>query len=79
MVYKSHKGAVIASIMVTAVIGFANLFTIAEPTLTSPEGISKTITMLAGPLLFAIIGFVLFTIYEKKYGKKSDKNDKLAG
>lgn len=79
MVYKSHKGAVIASIMVTAVIGFANLFTIAEPALTSPEGISKTITMLAGPLLFAIIGFVLFTIYEKKYGKKSDKNDKLAG
>ena len=42
----------------TAVVAFANIFTIIEP-LTSGDYV-KTIWMIAGPLLFGIIALLLY-------------------
>ena len=74
VVYKSYGAAMIASVIVTAIIGFANIFTIIEPALSSSEGMSKTITMIGGPLVFSVVGFGLFTFYEIKHVKKSKKS-----
>ena len=78
VVYKSYGMAMFAAIVVTAIIGFANIFTIIEPVITSPSGLIKTITMVGGPLLFSIVGYVLYTRYENKYIKKKNKSDKVA-
>ncbi|MFR9071181.1 MAG: glutamate/gamma-aminobutyrate family transporter YjeM, partial [Paraclostridium sp.] len=79
VVYKSYGAAMIASVIVTAIIGFANIFTIIEPALSSPEGMSKTITMIGGPLVFSVVGFGLFTFYEIKHVKKSKESKKVMG
>ncbi|MGL6104872.1 glutamate/gamma-aminobutyrate family transporter YjeM [Romboutsia sp.] len=74
--YKSYGVALAASIAVTGVVGFANLFTIIEPALSSKEGMVQTVAMIAGPVTFSIIGFVLFTIYENKSKSKNILNKK---
>jgi len=76
VVYKSYGLSLIIAIIVTSVIGIANVFTIVEPALSSADGMSKTLTMIGGPLAFSIIGFILYTVYENKYGKKKDNEDK---
>ena len=68
VVYKSYKGALFASIVVSIVVGFANIFTIIEPALNGE--MSKTITMILGPVLFSIIAIILYNRYEKKYLSK---------
>ena len=67
MVYKSYSVALIASIIVTVFVGFANVFTIIEPALSG--NMLNTIMMIAGPVVFAIIAFILYTVYERKYIK----------
>lgn len=68
VVYKSYKGALFASIVVSIVVGFANIFTIIEPALNGE--MSKTVTMILGPVLFSIIAIILYNRYEKKYLSK---------
>jgi amino acid transporter len=70
MVYKSYSVALIASIIVTVFVGFANVFTIIEPALSG--NMLNTIMMIAGPVVFAIIAFILYTVYERKYIKSRD-------
>ena len=70
MVYKSYSIALIASIIVTVFVGFANVFTIIEPALSG--NMLNTIMMIAGPVVFAIIAFILYTVYERKYIKSRD-------
>ncbi|WP_373601000.1 glutamate/gamma-aminobutyrate family transporter YjeM [Paraclostridium bifermentans] len=79
VVYKTKTSAIIAAVIVTAIVGFANVFTIIEPVLTSPDGLKKTLTMIGGPLAFALTGFILFTVYENKHGKKANKSEKAVG
>lgn len=79
VVYKTKTIATVLAVIVTAVVGFANLFTIIEPALSSPEGISKTLTMIGGPLLFSIVGFTLYTVYENKHGEKAKNSKKVLG
>ncbi|MGL6105945.1 glutamate/gamma-aminobutyrate family transporter YjeM [Romboutsia sp.] len=66
VVYKSYGAALTASIIVSVVVGFANVFTIIEPSITSMSLNTNTIFMLAGPIIFTIIAFVLYNRYEKK-------------
>ncbi len=68
--YKSYGMALAFSVIVTVVVGFANIFTIIEPAVTSAEGMYKTVAMIAGPLFFGLAGFILYTVYEIK-NKKS--------
>ncbi|MCU9809532.1 glutamate/gamma-aminobutyrate family transporter YjeM [Paraclostridium sp. AKS46] len=65
VVFKTQASATISAIIVTGIVGFANVFTIIEPLMDSPARVSDTLTMVGGPLLFALAGFVLFTVYEK--------------
>ena len=76
MVYKSYGLALVASIVVTVIIGFANLFTIIEPVITSPSGLVKTLTMIGGPLLFSLVGYLLYSNYERKHIKNN--SDRLS-
>lgn len=65
-IFKSYKSALIATIMVTFTVGFANFFTIIQP---ATEGdLQSTIWMIAGPLVFTIAAFWMYHRYEKKKG-----------
>ncbi|MEG1798496.1 MAG: glutamate/gamma-aminobutyrate family transporter YjeM, partial [Clostridium sp.] len=63
MVYKSQAISTVVAIVVTAVIGFANAFTIVEPLLSSPMRVGDTIAMIGGPLTFSVVGIILFSVY----------------
>lgn len=63
-VYKSKAFAIIVAIIVTATVGFANLFTIIEPALNGDY--TSTIAMIAGPLVFTIIALIILYIGDKK-------------
>ena len=67
-IYKSYTLALIASIIVTVVIGFANLFSIIEPGLAKGNWLD-TLLSGGGPLLFALIAFLLYKNYESKQTK----------
>ena len=64
VVYKSYMSALVSSIIVSIAVGFANIFSIIEPALSG--AITKTVFMIAGPLMFSIIGFILYSRYERK-------------
>lgn len=66
-IYKSHSLALTATIVVTFIIGIANVFSIIEPAINNK--LSDTLFAGGGPLLFAIIAYLLYTNYEKKYIK----------
>ena len=78
VVYKSVGMATTFSVIIGILVGFANVFTIIEPTLSSPAGLTDTLTMIAGPVAFGLIGFWLYSRYDKKYGRKSNDNNKKA-
>ncbi len=67
IVYKSYGIALTASIIVSFVVGFANVFSIIEPAINGR--ITDTIFMIAGPVLFSIIAFILYYLYERKVSK----------
>ncbi|NMM63573.1 glutamate/gamma-aminobutyrate family transporter YjeM [Clostridium sp. P21] len=63
-VFKSNAWTWIAVIVVTFTIGFANFFTIIEPAVHGK--LKDTIWMIAGPIFFGIVAFVMHYLYEKK-------------
>jgi len=67
VVYKSYGIALTVSIIVIIMVGFANVFTIIEPSIDQGGISTETIFMLAGPILFTIIAFILYYLYERKY------------
>ncbi len=77
VVYKSLGMATTFSVIIGILVGFANVFTVIEPSLSSPAGIGKSLTMIGGPVVFGLVGFLLYTLYEKKHVKNAN-NDKKA-
>ena len=67
-IYKSHNIALIATIVVTFFIGIANLFSIIEPAIHNK--LSDTLFAGGGPILFAVIAYLLYWRYENNYLKK---------
>lgn len=65
--YKKPWQAKLAVIVVTLVVGLANIFTIIQPAIDGD--LATTLWSLAGPVIFSIVALVMFTRYEKKYGK----------
>lgn len=63
-VYKNHTVTVIVAIIVTATVGFANIFTIIEPALKG--NYTSTIAMIAGPVIFTIVALVIYARGNKK-------------
>ena len=71
VVYKSQKSATIWGVIVTFTIGFANFFCIIEPALSGD--ILTMIWSIAGPVIFAIIAFILYGRYERNLKKEEGK------
>ena len=63
-VYKSYGSALFATVLVTFTVGFANFFTIIEP--ATRGDMSSTIWMIAGPLFFTIVAWLMYSRYESK-------------
>ena len=66
-IYKSQSAAFIATVIITFVVGVANVFSIIEPAIHGNW--SDTLFAGGGPILFAIIAYVLYWRYEKNYLK----------
>lgn len=66
VVYKSNGFALFATIIVTLAVGLANVFSIIEPAIAQGNYLN-TILSGGGPLLFAIIAFLLYRRYEKNH------------
>ncbi|WP_326717475.1 glutamate/gamma-aminobutyrate family transporter YjeM [Vagococcus jeotgali] len=66
-IYKTKTQYMVSTIIVVAVIGFANIFTIIEPLFREggPQW-GDTLWQIAGPVLFSIIALILFKRYENK-------------
>ena len=56
-IYKNHALTVIITVIVTATVGFANIFTIIEPALKGDY--VSTIAMIAGPVIFTIAALAI--------------------
>jgi amino acid transporter len=77
-VYKSYKGAVIASIVVTFTVGFANFFTIIQPAFDGDW--DTTIWSIVGPAFFSVVALLMYSRYEKReLSKLNDIEDIAAG
>ncbi|AGX43595.1 glutamate/gamma-aminobutyrate family transporter YjeM [Clostridium saccharobutylicum] len=64
VVFKNKNIAVIVAVIVTATVGFANIFTIIEPSLKGDY--TSTIVMIAGPVVFTILALIIHYIGSKK-------------
>ncbi len=67
-IYKSKGMVYIATFLTLLTVGFANIFTIIEPSFNNK--VSNTIWMISGPLVFSIIALLLYNRYEKIHLKK---------
>lgn len=67
-IYKTPTAALIATVIVTFVIGIANVFSIIEPAINGK--LSNTLFAGGGPILFALIAYFLYIRYEKSYLNK---------
>ena len=63
-IYKSKVMVVVATVLTVLTVGFANIFTIIEPSFSGNW--ENTVWMIAGPLVFSLTALWLFSRYEKK-------------
>jgi len=64
IVFKSKSFTIFMGIVVTAVVGFANLFTIIEPAINGDY--TSTIAMIAGPVIFILSALIIYSRGERK-------------
>lgn len=64
VVFKNKSLAMIIAVIVTASVGFANIFTIIEPALKG--NYTSTIAMIAGPIIFTIVALVIYSRGENR-------------
>ena len=67
MVYKTQKTSNIFAFIVAFMIAFANIFAIVKPLVVKGGDPKKSLFMVLIPGLFAIMGAVLYSKYEKKH------------
>lgn len=63
VVFKTKGITILLTVIVTAIVGFANFFSIIEPAIGGD--IAKTIWSIAGPIFFSVVALILFARYEK--------------
>ena len=66
-VYKNMGFTILVTIVVTLIVGFANVFSIIEPAINGDY--AKTIWSIAGPIFFSIVALILFSRYENAIKK----------
>ena len=64
VIFKTQTSANIWGIIVTAVLGFANTFAIIQPALGGD--LKTTFWSIAGPVIFGLVAFIIYTVYEKR-------------
>ena len=64
VVFKNEKLTVIFTILVTATVAFANIFTIIEPAINGD--IQTTVWSIVGPVLFTAIALILHARYQRR-------------
>ncbi len=67
VIYKNETVAVAFALLVTAIVGFANFFTIIQPAMAGD--IATTVWSIVGPVLFTAAALFLHSRYEKKNKK----------
>lgn len=65
--FKTYQSAKVAVAVTCFIVGFANLFTVIEPAITSGDWLT-TIMSIAGPLIFSLIALYLYSRMEKSKG-----------
>ena len=63
VVFKNEKVMVVFTVLVTATVAFANIFTIIEPAMNGD--IQTTVWSIVGPVLFTVIALILHGRYQK--------------
>lgn len=63
-IFKTDSSALIATIIVTATVAFANFFTIIQPAINGDT--NSTIWMIVGPLFFSIVALLMYRRYENR-------------
>lgn len=76
VVFKTKRSGIIAAIIVTFTVGFANFFTIIEPATNGK--LSNTLWSIAGPIFFALVALIMYRRYEKISSLKTQNNKKAA-
>ncbi|MCR8744173.1 glutamate/gamma-aminobutyrate family transporter YjeM [Romboutsia lituseburensis] len=76
MVYKTQGVATGAAIIIGLLVGFANIFSIAQPAIDGK--VFDSIMMILGPAIFGLIAFFLYTNYERRYAKNNKKMKKAS-
>ena len=75
LILKSNTQAMVMAIVTMLFVGFANLFTIFEPLLSALQakdtqgiatGINYMLLMVSGPVIFALLGYVLYQVSLKR-------------
>lgn len=66
--FKTYKSAVTWTVIVMFTVGFANFFSIIQPALDGD--MMTTIWSIAGPVVFALITWIMYWAYEIKYVNK---------
>lgn len=64
VIYKKKWQTYLGTIVVLIVVGFANVFTIINPSLNGDY--SSTIWMIAGPVVFAFVAYILYEYYLRR-------------
>lgn len=62
--FKTKTSGIIASVVVTFTVGFANFFTIIEPAMNGD--MVSTLWMIGGPIFFSVVAILMYNNYEKK-------------
>ncbi|MGG3469174.1 glutamate/gamma-aminobutyrate family transporter YjeM [Neobacillus pocheonensis] len=76
IVFKSQGSANFWTVIVVLTVGLANFFSIIQPAL---EGdMQTTIWSLAGPVIFSIAAWLMYSKYEKIYGVERQKQKKIS-
>ncbi|KDR96431.1 amino acid/polyamine/organocation transporter, APC superfamily (TC 2.A.3) [Peptoclostridium litorale DSM 5388] len=70
-IFKSHRSGLVASIVVTFTVGFANFFTIIDPAVKGD--MESTIWSIAGPAFFTWVSLIMFNRYEKRVASPKEK------
>lgn len=69
VVYKSHGVTLFVSILVFILVLGANVFTILQPVIEG-AGVRDTLWMIAGPILFTLVGLALYSAYQRRVANK---------
>jgi amino acid transporter len=73
VIFKTQTSAVIWSVIVTGVLGFANTFAIIQPALDND--LKTTFWSIAGPVIFGFVAWIIYTRYEKRIAAGDTAND----